>query len=185
NVNTAIYNQMFDPLDHVKRQNDMISSPSTTTSIMDLNRQQHQIDQSAVVNPLTAHAVVQAVASAQQVLIQNIISSRFAAAAVAKVQQVAQVQQQQQPPQNLPNDQNSSVVLVIENPGTNNQTTTTNTVQSVVSNDPMNLVESIANAQMVESMNLVEQNRRLAMEIASNNQLAANVNASANIVSQS
>ncbi|CAG8732446.1 6798_t:CDS:2, partial [Cetraspora pellucida] len=109
------------------------------------------------------------------------------AAAVA-VQQVAQVQviQQQQPPppQNLSNDQNPSVVLVIENPGTNNQTTTS-TVQSVVSNDPMNLVETIANAQMVESMNLVEQNRRLAMEIANNNQLAADVNASANMISQS
>ncbi|CAG8525361.1 11931_t:CDS:2, partial [Racocetra fulgida] len=178
NVNTAIYNQMFDPLDHVKRQNDMISSPSTTTSIMDLNRQQqqHQIDQSAVVNPLTAaqaHAVVQAVASAQQVLIQNIMST--------------EPQQQQDPP---------SIDQMIIDTDPSVKVHEDAQVQAAVAalfnkslkfnNDPMNLVESIANAQMVESMNLVEQNRRLAMEIANNNQLAANVNASANnIVSQS
>ncbi|CAG8751420.1 34562_t:CDS:2, partial [Gigaspora margarita] len=209
NVNAAIYNPIFDPLDHVKRQ-DIINSSPTTTTIMDLNRQPppHQIDQSTVVNPLTAHAVHVAAAqaaaqvaavqvaqqAAQQALIQNIISFMMilklllCSIQVAQVAQVAQVQaiQQQQPPQNLSNDQNSSVVLVIENPGTNNQTTTT-TVQSVVSNDPMNIVESIesiANAQMVESMNLIEQNNRLAMEIANNNQLAADVNAST-IISQS
>ncbi|CAG8459509.1 23980_t:CDS:2 [Gigaspora rosea] len=215
NVNAAIYNPIFDPLDHVKRQNDIINSSPTTTTILDLSRQPppHQIDQSTVVNPLTAAqahaaavqvaqvaaaqaaavqvAAVQAAAqqAAQQALIQNIISFmmilKLLCSSIAQVTQVQAIQQQ--PPQNLSNDQNSSVVLVIENPGTNNQTTTT-TVQSVVSNDPMNIVESIesiANAQMVEStMNLIEQNNRLAMEIANNNQLAADVNAST-IISQS
>ncbi|CAG8623950.1 13450_t:CDS:2, partial [Dentiscutata erythropus] len=125
NVNAAIYNPIFDPLDHVKRQNDIISSSPTTTTIMDLNQMIIDTDP-----PVKVHDDAQAVVEAQ----------------LHAVVVDAQVQAQ-----------------------------------------PMNIVEidSIANAQMVESMNnLIEQNNRLAMEIANNNQLAADVNAST-IISQS
>src|SRR5207248_2858926 len=66
------------------------------------------------------------------------------------------------------------VVVMIDNSVTNGQSTPT-TMQAVVNNDPLQLVDSLTKAQ------LDEQNRQLCMEIVNNNPLTAEIQANATI----
>ncbi|CAI2172735.1 3721_t:CDS:2 [Funneliformis geosporum] len=146
------------------------------------------IVQAAQVAQAAAVAAAAAAVVAQQVLVHAAAAQAVAEVSQSQIQPVQTTDSSQIQPaaasQNLSasvDPDQSPMVLVLDNPVSSNQSTTT-AVQSVVSNGPMQLVESLANAQIVGSMTnaqLVEHNRRLCFEIVNNNQLAANLQASA------
>ncbi|CAG8671791.1 4998_t:CDS:2 [Funneliformis caledonium] len=135
------------------------------------------------------HAAAAAAAVAQQALVAQVVaevSQSQVQSARPTVQTIdtSQIQQavESQPLSATADPDQSSMVLVLDNPAVSSDQSTATAVQSVVSNDPMQLVESLANAQIVGSMTnaqLAEHNRRLCFEIVNNNQLAANLQASA------
>ncbi|CAG8743989.1 1005_t:CDS:2, partial [Acaulospora morrowiae] len=133
-------------------------------------------------------AVAVVAAQAEQAHVQAAQAAHTAvavahAAAMAQAQAQAHQQHQQQQTQILSGDNDpgqSPVVLMLDNPTTNNQTPT-GPGEAVIPNGPLQPFESLANAQIVESLaeaRIVEQNRLMTMEIVNNNQLAANIQAS-------